>query len=104
MQQPPQKLQPVRRGSLPPKYGSGACRPSSPKKTPTGLGVQLPARPYSSAVRRSSSSDSKRAGFPTTPSIRRAKSNQGMSPSPPPMSRISSRSKNRSSGTNNVLP
>ena len=49
---PPQKLQPVRAGPSPPKYGSGTSLPASPKKTATSVGWKVFAQPISAAISR----------------------------------------------------
>ena len=70
--QPPQKLQPVRLGPLPSKYGSGTVCSSAPKKTPTSVARKVFSWPRSAAISRSTSSAFIRRGLRVAPSILRA--------------------------------
>ncbi len=66
----PHSVHPVRSGPTPPKNGSATRDPGSPKKTPTGVDVNVSPAPISSATSRMTASAGVNDGLVVTPSIR----------------------------------
>ena len=68
----PQKVQPVRSGPSPPKYGSGTVVPALPKNTPTGVRWKVASTPNWRPTSFSSCCPSLSRGTSCTPSMRSA--------------------------------
>ena len=70
--QAPQRSQPVRGGPSPPKKGSGAVTPGSPKYTAQEVRTKVSGTPIAPAISRSSFCPSLSCGTGVAPSMRSA--------------------------------